>query len=121
VDDALDLVAGADWHGRFGDDDREALQRLRDLARRLIDEGEVRVSVAAPRRRADRDEHRVRFRHRRLQLGRELQPPSLRIGRDEFGQARLVDRHLASLERIDLGTVLVDAGDLMAEIGKAGP
>ena len=29
ADDALDLVAGADRHGRFGDDDGEAVDRLR--------------------------------------------------------------------------------------------
>ena len=35
-----------------------------DLARGVIDVGEVGVAVAAPRRRADRDEHRVGARDR---------------------------------------------------------
>jgi hypothetical protein len=34
---------------------------------------------------------------------------------------RLEDRHLATRERGDLLGVLVDAGHVMAEIGKAGP
>ena len=33
ADNALDLVAGADRHGRFGDHDGEAIERPRDLAR----------------------------------------------------------------------------------------
>ena len=40
---------------------------------------------------------------------------------DQVGEAGLVDRHLAALERGDLARVLVDAGHLVAEIGKAGP
>ncbi len=36
----------------------------RDLARGRIDVGEVGMAIAAPRRRTDRDEHRVRLRHR---------------------------------------------------------
>ena len=56
-----------------------------------------------------------------LQFGRERQPPGADIGGDHFVEARLVDRHLAALERLDLAGVLVDTDDVMAEIGKAGP
>ena len=66
ADDPLDLVAGADRHGRFGDDDGKAVQRGGDLARGRVHVGEVRMAVAAPRRRADRDEHRIGFADRRL-------------------------------------------------------
>ena len=59
ADDALDLVAGADRHRRFGDDDGEAVKRGGDLARGIIHVAEVGVAVAAPRGRADGDEHRV--------------------------------------------------------------
>ena len=41
-----------------------------DLARRGVDVGEVGMAVAAPRRRADRDEHRVRLRHRVAEVDR---------------------------------------------------
>ena len=63
ADDALDLIAGADRHGGFGDDDRKAVDRRGDLARRLIDIGEVGMAVAAPRRRADGDEDGLRLAH----------------------------------------------------------
>ena len=41
ADDALDLVAGADRHGRFGDDHGEAVERARDLARGVIDVAQI--------------------------------------------------------------------------------
>ena len=64
ADDALDLVAGADRHGRLGHDDGEAGQRLRDLARGGVDVGQIGVAVAAARRRADRDEDSIGIRDR---------------------------------------------------------
>ena len=121
ADDALDLVAGADRHGRFGHHDGEAVERGGDLLRRGVDVGQVGVAVAAARRRADRDEDRIGRGHRRLQLGRKAQPPGLNVGGDQIVEAGLVDRHLAALQRRDLAGVLVDADDVVAEIGKAGP
>ncbi|GJD94934.1 hypothetical protein OCOJLMKI_2141 [Methylobacterium iners] len=64
ADDALDLVAGADRHGRLGDHHRVAGERLPDLAGRGVDVGEVGKAVAAAGRRADRDEHGVGARDR---------------------------------------------------------
>src|SRR6185437_1595233 len=115
-DDALDLVAGADRHRGLGDDDGEALDRRADLARGVVDIREVGVAVAAPRRRADGDEHRVGLRHRRLELGGELQPARADVAGDERIEPRLEDRHHAALERVDLGRVLVDAGHFVAEV-----
>ena len=47
--------------------------------------------------------------------------PAFDVACDQVVEPRLVDRHLAALERGDLACVLVDAGDLVAEVGKAGP
>ena len=120
ADDALDLVAGADRHGRLGHDDGEAFQRGGDLARSGVDIGEVGMAVAAPRRRADRDEDRIGFRDRRVQIGGEGEPPGLDVAGDQRIEARLEDRNLAPLQRIDLAGILVDASDLVAEIRKTG-
>ena len=57
---------------------------------------------------------------RLLQVGGEGQAAFARVLGDEFGQARLEDRDLAAVERLDLGRILVDAADVVAEIGKAG-
>ncbi len=121
ANDALDLVAGADRDGRFGHHDGEAVERGGDLLRRGVDVGQVGVAVAAARRRADRDEDGVGLGHRPFRSVAKLKPPGLHVGGDQVVEARLVDRHLAALKRRDLGGVLVDADDVMAEIGKAGP
>ncbi len=104
--DPLDIVAGADRHRRFGDDDGEAFQRGCDLARRRMHIGEVRMAVAAARGRADRDEHRIGFADRTFQLGGERQPPGLHIGFDQPVQIRLENRDFAALQRRDLASSL---------------
>ena len=120
ADHALDLVAGADRHGRFGDDHGEAGQRGGDLARGGVDVGQIGMAVAAPRRRADRDEHRIGLGDRRRQIGGEVEPPGLDVGGHQRVEPGLEDRDLAAVQRRDLVGVLVDAGDLVAEIRKAG-
>ena len=57
--------------------------------------GEIGMAVAAPGRRADRNEHRIRLGHRRGQIGGEIEPPRLHIGRDHRIEARLENRDLA--------------------------
>ena len=49
---------------------------------------------------------------------KESRPAAL-IGDDEFAEAGLVDRRLAFAQGGDLGGVLVDADDLVTEIGEA--
>ena len=120
ADDALDLVAGTDRHGRLRHHHREAGQRFCDLARGHVDVAEVGMAVAAARRRADRDEHRVRLRHGPGEIGREVEALGLDIGGDEFVEAGLVDRNLAAMQGGDLAGILVHAGDLVAEIRKTG-
>ena len=120
ADQPLHLVAGADRHRRFGDDHGKTLQRRGDFARGGVDVAQVGVAVAAPRRRADRDEHRISLGNRRGKIGREIQPPGFGIGRDQRVEAGFENRDLATAQGCDLVAVLVDAGDLMAEIGEAG-
>ena len=93
---------------------------LRKLAHRVEDEGEIGVPVAAPGRRADRDEHGLGILDRALQIGRECQPPALGIGLDQPFQPRLPDRHQARIQAIDLRRILVDARHAVTEIRKAG-
>ena len=79
------------------------------------------MTVAAPRRRADGDEDGIRGAHRRRRIGLEKQPRLLRILRNEIVEARLENGDRAGSQRLDLGLILVDAGDHMAEIGEACP
>ena len=118
--DVLDLVAGTDRNGGLGDDDSGARKKRRNLAYCIIDEAQIGVAVAAPRRRADRDEHRLRFADAGG-VNTEFEPALPHIGFDQIGEARFEDRNLAAIKRGDFIGVLVDAGHLVAEIGKAGP
>ena len=85
-----------------------------------MDIAQIGMAVAAPRRRADRDENRVGFRDRRGQIGGKIQPAGLHIGRHQRIEAGLENRDFAPAQGCDLAGVLVDAGDLVAEIRKAG-
>src|SRR5262249_40666316 len=62
--DALNLVAGANRHSRFGDDDGEPLECLGDFARRSVNAGQIGMSVPATRWSAHRDEHGAGGAHR---------------------------------------------------------
>src|SRR5471030_3525680 len=77
------------------------------------------MTVAAPGRRADRDEHRVAFGDRIGEIEAELEPARLRIVAHQLIEAGLVDRDLALLQAGDLVGILVDADDVVAELGKA--
>ena len=79
------------------------------------------MAVTAARRRADGDEDGVGAFYAARQIGGELQTPGTHVVGDQFGKARLVNRHDIALKRIDLAFILVDAGHVMAEIGETGP
>jgi hypothetical protein len=119
LDDALHLIAGADRHGGLGDDDGEAGQGRSNLARGRVHVREVCMTIAAARRRADRDEYRVRLDHRVLEVRGEGQPAFARVGRDHVVEARLINRNLVAAQRRDLGGIAIDAGDVMTKVCKA--
>ena len=78
------------------------------------------MPVAAPRRRADGDEHGVGAGDRARQIGGERKPPRRCVAGDQRCRARArrsASRRCSS--RAILARVLVDAGDLDAELGKA--
>ena len=79
ADDPLDLVAGADRHGRLGDDHGAGPDERCAISRgRAEDVGQVGMAVAAARRRADGDEDRLGARDRLGQIGGEGQPARAR-------------------------------------------
>ncbi len=120
---AADPATGADRHGRFGDDHRPLvavlLQCLADFGGGGEYIAEIRMAVAATRRRANRDEYRIGAGHRRFEVGREAQPPRRHVAGDQLVETGLVDRHLAARQPFDLSGILVDAGDGHPEFRKA--
>ena len=115
AEDALDRRAGAARHRRLHH------QRMPVGGGNRIDDGVHRRQVGVAgvgRRRADGDEQQPRVLERLGEVGREVQ--SLAIAREQLLEARLVDRHLAAAQPLDLRGVDVDAPHLAAELGKAG-
>ena len=123
ADDRLDLVVGADRDGRFGHDDREAIHLARDLARRRR-RRRTRSAKPSPRR----DGVPTAMKHR--VGGTDRRGPSRVVKNRRPGLDVALDQRLRPgskigiaplLQPLDLGGVLVDAGDDMAEVGEAGP
>jgi hypothetical protein len=117
---AFDFVAGADRHGRFGDHHGEAGKHRGDLARGGVDIAQIGMAIAAPRWRSDRDEHGVGLGDRRGEISGKIQPPGLDVGVNQRIETRFENRDFTAAQASDLVAVLVHAGDLVAEIGKAG-
>src|SRR5204863_9267715 len=60
-------------------------------------------------------------RHGRLQVRRKAQPPRRHVAGNELIEPGLKNWHLATGQALDLGRVLVDAGDVDAELREACP
>jgi hypothetical protein len=69
------------------------------------------------RRRSDRNEHRIGVADV-VKRGCKRKPLLRHVGRHELGEAGLEDRNFAALERRDPPDILVDAGNVMTEIGE---
>ena len=76
------------------------------------------MAIAAPRWRAHRNEDHIALRNAGCQIGGKTQPPVLDIVGHQLLKTRLEDRDAAGQQRFDLAGVLVDADNIMTEIGK---
>src|SRR6516225_4950510 len=74
------------------------------------------MSVPATRWSANRDEHGVGVAHRLSQRGGKCQPSLLDVRADDIAEPRLEDWNFACIQSRNLRAILIDAGDLMAEI-----
>ena len=79
------------------------------------------MPVAAPGRRPDRDEDRFGRLDRVGEVGREREPPLAHVLGDEVREARLENRNLAAVQRLDLARILVDAAHVVSEVCKQAP
>ena len=79
------------------------------------------MAVAAPRRGAHRDEHRLGALDRLADTFAEEKALSPNIGRDEIVEPRLEDRDFPTLQGRNLGRILVDARNHVPEVGETGP
>ncbi len=72
------------------------------------------------RRRAHGQEDDLGLRGGGRQVGGEVQQSGGGVPRNQFRQARFVDRHLAPQQPLDLPRVAIDAGHVVARLGQAG-
>src|SRR5882757_4214095 len=79
------------------------------------------MSIAASRRRSNCNEYRVSLGYRAAELRGKEQPPLLDVRANNIPKPWFEDRNLTRVQRRDLRAILVDAGDLVAEIGDTGP
>ncbi len=113
------LGVRADRDRALDHDDLRAGEVRGDLAADRPDAAQVGAAVGALRR-PDGDEDDLGLGDPRAQVGREGQPAVARVAMDQLGQPRLVDRHLALLQALDLRLDLVDAHHVVAALGQAG-
>jgi len=93
---------------------------MRDLLRGAEHIAQIGMTVPAPRRRSNRDEDRIGGRNGRSQVRGEGQPAVPNVPLHQVRETRLEDRHHTPLQRLDLASILVDAGHMMPEIRKTG-
>src|SRR5262249_7644753 len=110
---------GADGHRRFVDDDRVSVHGAPDRACNRFDSAQIGPAVDFWRC-ADRDEDDDRFPDGRREIRGEREAPVADIARHHLLQTRLVDGHVPRLEGGDLVSDVVNAHDLVSEIGEDG-
>ena len=116
--ESRDLFAGLHRHRALVDDDAITGQNAGDLARDLFDEAEIDAAIRLLRSRHG-DEDDLRVIDAILDAAGEAQPLRGDIAVNDFLEARLVDRHLAGLERFDFARIVIDADDVVADVGEA--
>jgi hypothetical protein len=79
------------------------------------------MAVTAARRRSYGDKDNFGRSNRGFQISRKYQSALPHISRNKLRQAGLVDWYFASIEHRDLVSILIQAGDVMPEIGEASP
>jgi len=82
--------------------------------------GEVRLPVGSPGS-SHADEQDLVVPDRRRQVGRELDPALPDVLFQQLFEPELVEGDLAAFKALDLALIGVHTGDLVAEVGQAGP
>jgi hypothetical protein len=116
-DRALDLLGGADRHGRLVDDHGRFRQALADAACSGQDVGQVGAAVFV-RRRADGQEDDVGVVDGIVIVRREQQAAGSGVALDEAVQAGFVDGDDPVLQHRDLARVDVQAQHGIADVGE---
>src|SRR5262249_38886586 len=118
ANDAVDLIAGADGYGRFCDNRSKAIKCRGYFFRSCVDMGTIRMSIAAARGCADRDENRLGCAQGGGQLRRKGETALAGVANDEIMETRFKDWDIATVQGRDPLSVLINADHVVAKIGK---
>ncbi len=118
VDHAAHALRGADRHRRLVDDHLVARHVAADVARRFEHVLQIGGAVLVGRR-ADRDELDLAVRDARFHIGGKRDAPGRAGARDDFLQARLVDRNPAVVQDLDLAGIDVEAKHVVPDFREA--
>src|SRR5450432_3697243 len=120
LDRLANLFAGFDWHCALVHDHAIACHDAGNLPRDLFDKAEIDAAVRLLRsRHGDKDNLRVL--DAVLNAAGKTKPVCRNISLNDFFQSGFVDGHLARLKRFYLSRIVIDADDVVSDVGKAGP
>src|SRR5205085_11429954 len=111
------FVAGLYRHRALVDDDAIAGEHAGDFARHFLDETQVDAAVGLLRRRHG-DKNDLRIIDAFLEAAGKPKPMRRNVAMHDFLETGFVDRDLAGLERLHFARIVVDANDVVADIGK---
>src|SRR5260370_388649 len=111
-------MGGAGGCGGFCDNQSEASKRRGYFSRSGVDIGKIRMSIAAARGCADRDENDLRCSHSGCQLRRKGETALARVANNEIMEARFKDWDIATIQGRDSFGVFINADHVVAKIGK---
>src|SRR5207237_1328385 len=114
-----DFLAGFYGHRAFVDDDAIVGKYRSDFARDLFDETEVDASVWLLRsRHGDKDDLRIIDAF--LDAAAKTEAMGGDIAVNDFFEARFINGDFAGLQRLDFFWIIIDADDVVTDIGKTG-
>jgi hypothetical protein len=113
-------ICRTDRHGGLVDDDLVLRHPAADVARG----GDHVLHVGRPvlvGRRTDRDELQDAVCNGGILIRREMQSAGSDVARDHRRESRLVNRHVALVQHLDLARIDIETQHVVADLGQAGP
>ena len=119
ANDVRHPVPGADRNRALVDHDQGVAHGTRHRLSSHAHIAQVGFAIYAARG-ADTDKKKLSLVQSLFIAGRKVQTPSLQIAQNHLAQPWLVDRRLATLQHRNFFLVDVEAGDMVAHVGKTG-
>src|SRR5262249_30779353 len=113
-------LAGFDRNRALIDDDTIIGQDIGDFTRDLFDKAEIDISIWL-RRSGDRYENDLGLVYSFTNAAAKMQSVGRHIAVNDFLKPWFVDRNSSGFKRFDFRLIVIDANDVVADVGKAYP